>query len=73
MPRARPTPPIDTVVRVPVTFQAGAHALRIAMAVDGRWTVAVDDALVDRRFMTQAEAWEAGVHEAARLDELRGA
>ncbi len=72
MARTRPTITIDAAARIPVTFQAGTHALRIAMAVDGRYTLAVDDAPVDRRYMTQAEAWEAGVHEAARLDQFRG-
>jgi hypothetical protein len=42
------------------------------MDVDWRWSVAVDGALLEHRFMSQVEAWEAGVREAARLDQARG-
>ena len=68
-PSPRPAPPAT----VPVVFQAGDHTLRLTMDVDWRWSVAVDGALLEHRFMSQVEAWEAGVREAARLDQARGA
>jgi hypothetical protein len=58
--------PLETV---PVVFQAGAHTLRLTMDVDWRWSVAVDGTLMSNRYMTQVEAWEEGVREAARLDQ----
>lgn len=61
----RPTPPAT----VPVVFQAGAHTLSLSMDVDWRWSVAVDGTLLPHRYMTQVEAWEEGVREAARLDQ----
>ena len=54
---------------VPVVFQAGDHTLRLTMDLDWRWSVAVDGALMSNRYMSQVEAWEAGVREAARLDQ----
>jgi hypothetical protein len=51
----------------PVTFQAGPHEVRVWMA-NGRWSVAVDDAVLTQWFMSQVDAWAAGVSEAARLD-----
>jgi hypothetical protein len=35
---------------------------------NGRWAVAVDDAPLSHWFLTQPEAWAAGVGEADRLD-----
>jgi hypothetical protein len=69
MARQRPPSPPDALVRVPAIFQAGEHTLRIALAQDWRWTVTVDEARIEGSFMTQVEAWEAGVREAARLDQ----
>lgn len=45
----------------PSRFAVGEHTLLLTMAMEGRWTVAVDGVLVDRVFGTQVEAWEAGV------------
>ncbi len=65
-PSSRPAP----LATVPVVFQVGAHTLRLTMDVDWRWSVAVDGALLSNRYMTQVEAWEEGVREAARLDQV---
>ncbi len=51
-------------------FEAGKHVLRLSKVMEGRWSVAVDDAALSGSFRTQAEAWEAGVREADRLDKL---
>ncbi len=67
----RPAIP-DVIVSRPTTFHVGEHALVVTKVQEGRWTVAVDDRRLDASFMTQAEAWEAGVREAHRLDVLRG-
>jgi hypothetical protein len=50
-----------------VAFQAGPHEVRVWMA-NGRWSVAVDGAVHTQWFMSQVDAWAAGVSEAARLD-----
>ena len=52
---------------IPTTFQAGVHTLTVAMLQDRRWTVAVNGTPVTGSYMTQVEAWEVGVREAARL------
>lgn len=67
---SRQDPP-PTVARIPTLFRAGDHVIAIAIEVDWRWTVSVDDGPLPAKFMTQAEAWEAGVREAGRLDRLR--
>jgi hypothetical protein len=51
-----------------IRFEAGKHVLRLSKVMEGRWCVAVDDAPLSGTFRTQAEAWEAGVREADRLD-----
>jgi hypothetical protein len=68
MPR-RPEP--DALARIPTVFEAGVHKIGCAMDRDWAWTCNVDGVPLGQRFMTQVEAWEAGVREAARLD--RGA
>jgi hypothetical protein len=66
-----PLPSIsDSIVTRPTTFEVGDHKLVVAKIQEGRWTVAVDGRAVDLRFDTQADAWEAGVREASRLDRL---
>jgi hypothetical protein len=62
----------DSIVSRPTTFDVGEHRLVVAKLQERRWTVAVDGHLLDLRFDTQADAWEAGVREAHRLDVLRG-
>jgi hypothetical protein len=68
MKRALPSTSVDGV---PATFQVGEHAV-VVQRHQHRWAVSVDTAPVAATFDTQAEAWEAGVREAARLDMLRG-
>jgi hypothetical protein len=62
----------DAIVTRPTTFQVGTHVLVVAKVLEGRWTVAVGNRLLDASFDTQAEAWAAGVREAHHLDALRG-
>lgn len=71
---ARPPPPDPSGYREnpTTTFEVGAHKLRVTKVMEGRWVVTVDGGAVSDSFMTQAEAWEAGVREAARLDRLSG-
>ena len=66
-PRSRrgATPPVASL---PATFQVGRHLVRVAQSVAERWAVTVDDAALPNWYRTQAEAWEAGVREADRLD-----
>ena len=59
--------PLDLSTR-PVTFVVGERTLVVAKLAEGRWTVTVDGRLLDGTFDTQADAWQAGVREAARLD-----
>jgi hypothetical protein len=56
--------------RLEFRFEAGKHVLRLSKVMEGRWCVAVDDASLSGSFRTQADAWEAGVREADRLDKL---
>ena len=53
------------------TFTVGHHEVRVWFA-SGRWYVAVDGAELSTWYVTQADAWTAGVREADRLD-LRAA
>ncbi len=45
------------------------HAIVLASR-DGRWTATIDGLELDRDYPTSAEAWEAAVGEAERLDGL---
>jgi hypothetical protein len=65
MPR-RPEP--DALARIPTVFEAGAHKISVAMDRDWVWTCSVDGAPLGQRYMTQVEAWEAGVRESERLN-----
>lgn len=64
-----PTDRLGTLDRLTTTFQVGAHTLRVWKVTEGRWTVAVDAGEASDTYATQAEAWEAGVRTAARLDD----
>ncbi len=57
-------------MKLETRFNAGRHVLRLSRVLEGRWSVAVDEAVLSGCFGTQAEAWEAGVREADRLDRL---
>jgi hypothetical protein len=68
-------PPPDTLgfrERLTTRFEVGAHTLHVTKVMEGRWVVTVDGGGASDSYMTQAEAWEAGVREAARLDRLSG-
>jgi hypothetical protein len=60
--RAHPTTPARSC-----SFQVGAHLLLLSCA-EGRWTVTVDSVAFETWYTSEAEAWEAGVREADRLD-----
>ena len=55
-------------------FTVGSHQVRLSCE-NGRWRVFLDAAVVafDQSYATQAEAWEAGVREADRIDRLAAA
>jgi hypothetical protein len=55
----------------PTTFEVGAHKVVVTKVMERRWTVTVDTRLLDATFATGAEAWEAGVRDAFRLDAVR--
>jgi hypothetical protein len=59
-------PPL--IARLPVSFQAGAHVVRVTKVMQGRWTMAVDGGESAGSYATEADAWEAGVREADRID-----
>jgi hypothetical protein len=54
---------------VVVSYEVGAHLVQL-WGCEGRWSVSVDKAAFETSFATRAEAWEAGVREADRLDRL---
>jgi hypothetical protein len=56
----------------PTTFAVGEHTIVVTKVRERRWTIDVDGRLLDASFATGADAWEAGVREAFRLDTLRG-
>lgn len=62
----------DAIAARPTTFAVGEHKLVVAKVMERRWTVTVDGRLLDASFDTQADAWEAGVRDAHRLDTLGG-
>jgi hypothetical protein len=62
-PKNQATPP----ARIPVTFQVGSHVVRVS-GREGVWSVDVDGTTWPNSFGTAADAWEAGVREADRLD-----
>ena len=60
--------PLASLEKVSTIFQVGAHVLCVSKLREGRWTCTVDHGQPSSSYMTQAEAWEAGVREADRLD-----
>jgi hypothetical protein len=54
--------------RIDYSFQVGSHLVRTLREQEGRWAVTVDGAALQGTHRTQADAWEAGVREADRLD-----
>jgi hypothetical protein len=61
-------PPAPAPPLLPVSFEVGRHLARVTRVMEGRWTVKVDDIEVAGSYRSQADAWEAGVREADRLD-----
>ncbi len=61
----------STAPVVASSFHVGAHVIRVTKIMEGRWTFAIDEQASSGSYATQAEAWEAGVRDADRLD--RGA
>ncbi len=59
--RFQPLPPT-----LPVSFDVDAHVLRIWRGERGRWALTIDGEDFTTTFVTQAEAWECGVREAAK-------
>ena len=66
----RPEP--DPIARLPIVFEVGTHKVTVTLGANWSWSCTVDTAPVEGWFMTQVEAWEAGVHEADRLDRAAG-
>jgi hypothetical protein len=60
---SRPT----EISTLPASFQVGRHTLLLWLD-QRRWSMSLDGAAGSVTFETQAEAWEAGVREADRLD-----
>jgi hypothetical protein len=68
----------DTVAPEPTSssareshFSVGTHLVRLSCS-GGRWSVLVDSAPFARWYTTEAEAWEAAVREADRIDRSAG-
>ncbi len=69
--RARGRNVEDEIPCRPATFAVGTHSVVLSKGagLNGRWSLAVDGrASGDMTFETEAEAWEAGVRVADRLD-----
>jgi len=60
--------PTPTFAPLATTFIVGRHAVKVSRSAQGRWSATVDGGAPTASFSTQAEAWEAGVREADRLD-----
>jgi len=65
--------PLVSFEKVSTIFHVGPHVLCVSKLREGRWTCTVDEGAPSSSFMTQAEAWEAGVREADRLDRAANA
>jgi len=72
MPRRKPAPRPEPVIEAPVLYTVGEHALSLRVVPGGRWSVSLDGgAPAEQTFVTQVEAWEAGVRTAHAQDLLR--
>ena len=60
--------PLDELAALTTRFEVGRRVVAVTRVRDGIWKVAVDGAEIPGTTRTQAEAWEAGVREADRLD-----
>jgi hypothetical protein len=59
-------------MRLASKFQVRAHTLCLFTLKNFTWVVVIDDTRLPGTFMTQAEAWTAGVREADRIDRASG-
>ena len=65
----RKTPAVEELVALPTAFHVGDHGLLLTqLAPSWRWTATMDGRLLEGTFQSQAEAWEAGIREADRVD-----
>jgi hypothetical protein len=60
--------PLDELAALTTRFEVGRRVVAVTRIRDGVWKVAVDGVEVQGTTRSQAEAWEAGVREADRLD-----
>jgi hypothetical protein len=61
-------PQAPAAIPITAAFEVGRHVARVTRVMEGRWTVEVDGVAVPGSHASQADAWEAGVREADRLD-----
>jgi hypothetical protein len=61
-------PPAPALPSITSTFEVGRHVARVTRVMEGRWSVEVDGVPVPGTHRSQADAWEAGVREADRID-----
>ncbi len=68
-----PKRPVHATSSLPIVtrFRVGNHEVQVSKD-EGRWAVTVDGVALSNWFMTQAEAWEAGVREVDRLERPGG-
>jgi len=55
------------VSKIPVSFPVGVHTVLLWLD-QKRWSMSLDGSVASATFETQAEAWEAGVRAADRID-----
>lgn len=55
-------------VQLPTVFRVREHTLATTQVAVGRWTVSLDGGPPSQFYVTQVEAWEAGVRAADELD-----
>ncbi len=59
-------------VRESRSFEVGIHVIRVTKIGVGRWLASVDETPCGSTFVSSADAWEAGVRVADRMDERDG-
>ena len=67
-PRGLSQGPASLEMRLAATFQVQTHTLHLFATRNHTWVAVVDDSQLPGRFITQVEAWEAGIREAGRID-----
>jgi hypothetical protein len=66
--KAIPRPQLPSL---PVRFEVGTHVVIVELQ-GRRWSMSVDGQTTATTFPSEAEAWEAGVREADRIDRAPG-